>query len=111
MLNFGNMFNLGHQKMSPQVVTETKPVFDINNFNKNDFNLVDTINGLRNKTPKNYDEEIKYYEIFEAIQKKMGEIYSRDTAMYKQMWGNIEDELYAKCSEVAEDIIKGVKYN
>ncbi len=107
MMNLGTMFGYGAEKNLPPI----KKFDFLNNFNKENFDLNETIQALKDKSPINYDEQVKYYEIFEIVDKKMREKYGTDIDTYKEKWGQYEDELYARCCDAAEDINKGITYN
>lgn len=77
-------------------------------FNTESFDLEDALNKLTDKKfdPKNFDEEKMYYKIYEAVDKK---IVDNGTPSQKEFWIKNEDEIYAKCAQTAEEIIKGLE--
>lgn len=106
-----NFMTFGTPKAATQAPQTTSQEFDFNHFDKTNFDLDETVKALKDKSPKNYDEQVKYYEVFEQVQKKMHEKYGLNIELYKENWSQYEDELYTRCADAAEDINKGIIYN
>ncbi len=79
-----------------------------NHFNPENFDLDDTLKKLMDKKfdPHNYGDQIKYYKIFEAVDHEMS-ISEKLTSEQKEFWVKNQDDIYTKCAEAAEHIIKG----
>ncbi len=101
-----NMFNF-------MAITRENPKKDergdfYNHFNPENFDLGETLKKLMDEKfdPHNYGDQIKYYKIFEAVDH---EIFTNKngTDEQKRLWKDNQDDIYAKCSEAAEHIIKG----
>lgn len=78
-----------------------------NHFNPENFDLGETLKKLMDEKfdPHNYGDQIKYYKIFEIVDKKING--NDGTNEQKEFWIKNQDEIYAKCAEAAEHIIKG----